>query len=140
MKTTIKTGTIGELTFTVADQHVIDFADETMPEVLSTPWLIKLLEQSARKALLPFIEPHERSVGVNVNIDHVAPTPKGKNVRCEARVISSDKGLVLFSFRAWDEYELIATGTHKRRVVDAGRLAARVKRKAGQTSLGTMGR
>lgn len=134
MKTFIKTGTIGELTFTVSDQHVIDFADESMPEVLSTPWLIKLLEQSARKAMLPVLEPHERSVGVNVNVDHIAPTPKGQSVRCQARVVTADKGLVTFSVRAWDEHELIAKGTHKRRVIDAARMAIRVKRKAEQSS------
>jgi len=132
MKTFIKIGTIGELKFTVTGQHVIDFADETMPEVLSTPWLIWFLEHSAREAMLSLLEPHESTVGVNVNVDHIAPTLKGQSVKCQARVISADEGLVSFSLRAWDENELIANGTHKLRVISAARLAARVKRKAEQ--------
>ena len=35
-------GHIGELTLTVADEHVIDFADAGMPAVFSTPKLIGL--------------------------------------------------------------------------------------------------
>lgn len=54
-------------------------------------------------------------------------------MRCEAKVLSSDKGLVLFSLRAWDEGELIARGTHRRQVVEASRIAARVRRKVEQS-------
>ena len=42
-----KVGTTGELKFTVAQEHVIDFATDGMPAVLSTPRLIGLLERAS---------------------------------------------------------------------------------------------
>tara|TARA_B110000037_G_scaffold188624_1_gene220229 strand:- start:1138 stop:1338 length:201 start_codon:yes stop_codon:yes gene_type:complete len=64
MKSFIKTGTLGELSFVVTAEHLIDFADEVMPAVLSTPWLIWFLEHAAIEAMKEVLEPHERTVGV----------------------------------------------------------------------------
>lgn len=132
MKLPVKKGSVGELTFVVTEQHVIDFADETMPAVLSTPWLVWFLEHAARNALIPILESHESTVGVNVNIDHIAPTIAGVQVRCEARVILIDDNEFFFSLRAWDGGELIAKGTHKLRVIEKARLRERVKKKFKQ--------
>jgi len=49
-KAKLKIGAVGEIVFTVTEQHVIDFADNQMPAVLCTPWLIWFLEHAARKA------------------------------------------------------------------------------------------
>lgn len=56
-----RVGRSGELRFTVAPEHAIDFAEGGMPVVLSTPWLIKLLERAAREALRPLLEAGERN-------------------------------------------------------------------------------
>ena len=47
-----KVGTTGELRFVVDKKHVIDFADNGMPEVLSSPWLIWFMEHAAREEVL----------------------------------------------------------------------------------------
>lgn len=129
VKSPIQKGTMGELTFTVTEQHVIDFADEIMPAVLSTPWLVWFLEHAARNAVLPFLDASESTVGVNVNVDHVAPTIIGIEVKCEAKVILVDDTEIFFSLRAWDDKELIAKGTHKLRVIEKARLRRRVDKK-----------
>jgi predicted thioesterase len=38
-----RVGTVGQEHFTVEAKHAIDFADEQMPAVLCTPWLIWFL-------------------------------------------------------------------------------------------------
>ena len=81
MKSRPKIGTTGELKFTVEQKHVIDFATDGMPAVLSTPNLIGLLERTAREALYPLLEDGERTVGMEVEIRHLAPTPLGVPVR-----------------------------------------------------------
>ena len=68
MKRRPKTGEVGEMSFHVTEQHVIDFADEQMPAVLCTPWLIWFLEHAAREAMLPLLEPNESTVGVLVEV------------------------------------------------------------------------
>ena len=129
MKAAIKTGTTGEERFVVSEQHVIDFSQDEMPPVLSTPWLVWFLEHAARNAVLPFLEPGESTVGVVVNVEHTAPTPPGVEVVCRARVIYADGPLISFQIEAHDEHEQIAHGSHKLRVIKAERLAKRVGRK-----------
>lgn len=68
MKSVPKIGTAGELQIIVEQKHAIDFATDGMPAVLSTPNLIGLLERTARKALDPFLEADERSVGVEIEL------------------------------------------------------------------------
>ena len=47
MKSRPKAGTTGELNFTVAQEHVIDFATDGMPAVLATPRLISTEGETA---------------------------------------------------------------------------------------------
>ena len=129
MKDVAKIGTVGEEQFVVSEQHLIDFAEDGMPQILCTPWLIWFLEHAARNAVLPLLEPGESTVGVVVNIEHTAATPLGANVVCQARVIYVDGPLISFQLEAHDEHERIARGTHKLRVIEAARLADKVQKK-----------
>jgi len=129
MKSPPKIGTTGELRFTVEQKHVIEFATEGMPAVLSTPNLIGLLEKTAREALAPFLEAGERSVGAEIDLRHLAATPIGQQVTCTARVISAEDASVTFQIEARDGVELIARGLHKRAVIEVEAFARRVARK-----------
>jgi predicted thioesterase len=117
MKSAPRIGTSGELQFVVGQKHVIDFATDGMPAVLSTPNLIGLLERTARKALEPFLEADERSVGIEIELRHLAPTPLSAEVMCIARVIQVDGRKVNFQIEARERNQLIARGLHKRAIV-----------------------
>ena len=131
MKSRPKIGTVGELKFVVAQEHVIDFATGGMPAVLSTPRLVALIERTARESLYPFLDENERTVGAEIEIRHLAPTPLGKNVTVIARVIQAEAKLVNFQFEVRDEHEVIARGLHQRAVITVESFAKRVARKAG---------
>ena len=131
MKRSPRVGETGELSFVVTEQHAIDFADNQMPAVLSTPRLIWFLEHAAREAMLPLLEEGESTVGVHVDVQHLAPTPLGQEVTCRARVINSDGSLVTMQFEAHDAQERIARGMHKLRVIRCARFAKRVQAKTG---------
>lgn len=129
MKQIPRTGLTGEKVITVGPENRITFADADMPAVLSTPWLVAYLEFAARDALATCLEPHERSVGTFVEIEHLAPTPEGFTVTCRARVIHVNGPVVTFQVEAHDGTEPVARGIHKRRVIDVARFARRVARK-----------
>ena len=129
MKSRPKIGTVGELKFVVGQEHVIDFATDGMPAVLSTPRLVALIERTARESLAPFLDAQERTVGVEIEIRHLAPTPLGKQVTIIARVIHTEAKLVDFQFEVRDEHEIIARGLHKRAVITVESFARRVARK-----------
>jgi fluoroacetyl-CoA thioesterase len=122
-------GTTGQLTFTVEAEHVIDFATDGMPAVLSTPRLIAMLERTARESLYAFLETDERSVGMEIDIRHLAPTPLGSAVTCSTRVIGVDGSQINFQIEARDAYEVIAKGLHKRGIIRVGSFAKRVAKK-----------
>jgi len=124
-------GTLGREEFQVDVTHTIEFADSQMPAVLSTPWLIHFLERAARQALMSNLDPEESCVGVHIDVDHLAPTPLGQRVVCQARVIQVDKTLIGFQLEASDANELIARGYHKRRVINIERFARHVAAKSG---------
>ena len=129
MKSTPKIGDVGELQFVVDASHVIDFADDQLPAVLSTPCLINFLERAAREALAPVLEPGESSLGTHIDMQHLAPTPPGQAVVCRARVIGVDGATITFQVEARDRDDLIARGLHKRSVIRKDRFSARVRRK-----------
>ena len=130
MKSSPRIGSTGELQFTVESKHVIDFASDGMPAVLSTPNLVGWLERTAREALAPLLESNERTVGVEIELRHLAPTPLGQKVTCSARVIRVDRGQITFQVEARDGHELIARGLHQRAVIRVESFARRVAAKA----------
>src|SRR5947199_4693500 len=129
MKRTPKAGMSGEERLTVGEANRVTFADDRMPAVLSTPWLIAHLEYAARNAIAPCLSEDERSVGTFLEVEHLAPVPEGLTVICRARVITSDGPVVTFQVEARDGLELVARGLHRRRVIDVDRFARRVARK-----------
>jgi predicted thioesterase len=135
MKTPPKIGLTGEFEFTVGEADLITFDRDKMPAVLSTPSLINYLEQTARLTLKPLLEETESSVGVEIEVKHLAPTLPGQKVKCMAKVIYVDGVFVTFQVEAWDEVEQIAIGTHKRAVIVIDRFKRRLeKKKSGGTT------
>lgn len=132
MKTTPRLGLTGRLEIVVGPSNWISFADHRMPAVLATPWLIASLEYTSRDAIAPCLEDHERSVGVSIDVEHLAPAPEGAKVTCQARVVHVDGQVVTFQVEARDEVELLAKGIHRRRVIDVDRFARRVERKKAE--------
>jgi predicted thioesterase len=122
-------GLTGEMVVDVTEENCINFADGGMPHVLATPWLVAYLEFVARDALATCLEEDERSVGVIVDIEHLAPSPIGSKVTCRARVIHVDGPTITFQIEAYDAVEPVAKGLHKRRVVQVDRFARRVEKK-----------
>ena len=133
MKSRPKIGTTGEMKFIVAQEHVIDFATGGMPAVLSTPRLVALIERTARESLQPFLEEHERTVGAEIDIKHMAPTPLGKNVTIINRVIGGEGKLWDFQFEVRDEHEVVARGLHKRAIITVESFARRVAKKSASS-------
>jgi predicted thioesterase len=130
MKGRPQAGATGELAFKIEPQHAIDFATGDMPAVLSTPNLIGFLERTARETIAGWLEDDERSVGVEIELRHLAPTPVGHTIHCTARVIHTEDREVTFQISARDEREVIARGLHKRAVIRVDRFADRVREKS----------
>jgi predicted thioesterase len=128
-KAPLRIGARSELSFIVEPARTIDFGVPELPPVLSTPALLWYLEQAAITAALPALEADEITLGIHVTIDHLAPTPIGRTVICQARIVNVEGAVISCQVEARDETEIIARGYHKRRIVNVGKFAQRVRRK-----------
>jgi len=95
-------GSTGELAFKTEAKHAVEFAGNGMPAVLSTPNLVGFLERTARETISACLENTERSVGIELDLKHLAPTPIGQTVHCTARVIHTEDRQVTFQLEARD--------------------------------------
>ena len=96
-----------------------------MPAVYGTPTMILHMEMAAGSVIQPSLPPGHVSVGMMVNIRHLAATPVGRTVRAIARVIAVEEKSVLFEVEAWDGDRKIGDGKHRRGVVNIGEFEKR---------------
>src|SRR5260370_19921855 len=122
----IPVGLKGEHRRLVTSDIAIDFLGLEGARVLGTPWMIMLLEMTARNSLVPLLDAGYDSVGTEVNVRHLAATPLGMEVRFESEVIAVEQRKVRFKVAAFDEKEQIAEGRHERSVINIERFANRL--------------
>lgn len=97
-------------------------------EVFATPSLVALMEGAAVKALEPY---SVSSVGIALDIKHVAATPVGMTVRAVAKLTEVDRKRLVFSVEAFDDVELIGSGRHERFLVQPEAFLSKVDAKRG---------
>jgi predicted thioesterase len=100
-----------------------------MPEVYGTPIMIYDLENTSAAAIQPFLPDGWITVGVMVNVKHLAPTPVGAKVTTRAEVIEVGDYNITFAVEAHDGFEKIGEGTHVRAAVEMERFMKRVNTK-----------
>ncbi len=100
---------------------------EAYPHVFSTTRCIALLELAAGKLLVPLQRPGELSVGVVVEVQHLAATPVGATVVARARFTGMEGRLYTFEVVARDGGGEIMRGVHKRALVDDARLQEKAR-------------
>jgi predicted thioesterase len=106
-----------------------------MPEVYGTPLMIYLMEVTAADAIRKYLPEGWVSVGVVVNVKHLAATPVGLTVTARAEVINVEAHTVTFAVEAHDGIEKIGEGLHVRAPVHLERFVQKVKLKASETSV-----
>ena len=100
--------------------------------LLSTPSLVLLMERASIEAVTPFLAEGETTVGTEVNIRHLAPTPEGGTVRVKAIVRERDGRRFRLEVEAFDELDQIGAADHERFVVGIERYLARLEDKTAR--------
>jgi predicted thioesterase len=89
--------------------------------VLGTPRVVALCEEAAIKAIDSSLDPGTTSVGMRIQLDHVAPTSVGHKVRAEATLERVEGRRLTFAVSMRDERGLVAVGKVTRVLVDIDR-------------------
>lgn len=85
--------------------------------VYATPCLVALMEGAACNALEGKLAEGETSVGTRMDVQHLAATPVGMEVRAESRLTAVDGRRLTFEITAFDEAGEIGKATHERVIV-----------------------
>ena len=95
-----------------------DLAGERFPDVLGTPALVCEMERAAAALMQGLLGPGQVSVGVMVDIKHLAPTPVGAALRSYARYTGRDGKLFCFDVWSEDPAGVVGKGRHSRAIVE----------------------
>ncbi len=126
---TLEPGLTGEASITVTDDLTATALGSGSVNVYSTPALIALFEAAAIHALEGHLAEGYTSVGISLDVRHLAATPVGLTVRARATLKVIDGRRLVFDVSAWDPVERIGEGTHERFIVDRQRFEDRVRAK-----------
>jgi fluoroacetyl-CoA thioesterase len=98
-------------------------------DVLATPELVRLMEVAAVAALADHLPPEYTSVGVSLDMQHIAPTPVGLGGEVRATLTEVQGRRLKFAVVGHDDVEEIGRGTHERVLVEVEDFVARARRK-----------
>lgn len=105
------------------------FSDDGRLEVLSTPSLIMFMERISFRMLSERLPENLTSVGVSLQVNHIAPSLFGAKVRIRSEVSTIEGRRVSLRLQAWDGKELVGEGVHQRVVVDREAFLQRLQAK-----------
>lgn len=137
MKDTLKEGLEVDFSFQVPEDktvpHLYPESPEfqAMPRVLATGFMVGLIEWACIRAVNPHLDwPGEQTVGIDIRLDHTAPTPPGLWVNVKGRLEEVAGRKLSFSISADDGVDVICRGRHDRFVIDAEKFSAKAASKA----------
>ena len=122
-------GLSGTVEIVVGEEHTAPRIGSGMVHVLATPVMINLMEAAALDAAEKLIPAGHQSLGIRLDVRHIAATPVGMRVRATAKIVKVEGRQIDFEVEAHDEKDLIGDGTHQRIVVNVERFDKRVQAK-----------
>ncbi len=131
----LRTGIAKMLTEVVTGEKTAAYLGSGSLAVYGTPAMIALVEKTAVALLEDRLEEGITSVGTNLNMDHLSPTPVGGKISCAVTLKEIDGKKLVFRVLVEDQAGIIGKGTHERFLVDADRFQAKADAKLLQTDI-----
>ncbi len=127
----IEEGVYQEETFVVSAEDTARRVGSGGFDVLATPAMVAYVERLAFHMLQDRLPPSYSSVGVYVEMHHLAPTPYRGKVTVGCRVAEVQGRRIVFALEVHDAVEKIGEGRHIRVLVEAERFLKRLESKQG---------
>jgi fluoroacetyl-CoA thioesterase len=121
----VKLGLVGTVTLTVADADTSLALHSGDVPVLGTPRVVALAEEATVEAVADHLPANTTTVGYQVQLTHLAPTPVGGRVSAEATLESIEGRRLTFRVSVSDGRGLVAAGRVTRVVVERTRFLER---------------
>ena len=132
-KHTLLLNETGEASFIAGDKDMAKAlsisSEDNFPEVFATSRMLALMELAAARLMRKILESNQLSVGVGVNIKHLAATPNNVEVKAVATFVGMEGKLFKFKLEAFDKGGKIGEGEHTRATIDTERLLSGAKKR-----------
>lgn len=97
-------------------------ARQLKADLFSTPAMIGLMERTCVALTEPYLDEDEQTVGIHVDVHHLAPTKIGQQVTIAAELVEVEKNKIRYSVSATnDQGVTIGNGSHRRAVINTKR-------------------
>jgi predicted thioesterase len=101
-------------------------AKQLVSDVFSTPAMIGLMEYTCVLLVAPYLDENEQTVGIHVDVRHMAPTKIGQSVTVTAELLEVKDNKLRFALAAVNDQGIkIGEGTHRRALINTNNFAAR---------------
>ena len=104
-------------------------AEDDFPAVYATSKMIAIMELAAARLMKPMLKEGELSVGVGVDIKHLAPTLVGGQITSLATFLGLEGKLYNFKVEVSDDAGIVGTGYHTRAIIETSRLLSGAKKR-----------
>lgn len=94
--------------------------------VYSTPIMIALMECASKDLVSVALSEGDSTVGIGLNIKHIAATKVGKKVWAIATLKEIDRKRLVFDVDVFDEDKKIGEGTHERFIVNNKKFLSKI--------------
>ncbi len=121
-------GMEGRATVVVTPELTVRHHVPQMPAVYSTVYMILLMEIAAGEAIQAGLPTGWVSVGVDVQVRHLAATPVGRSVTGYAKVTEVSDKLVTFEVEVRDGDRVVGAGMHTRAPIEVARFERSLSR------------
>lgn len=122
----METGIILEKEFIVKNEDSAKNVGSGDLEVLATPVLISYFENVSKELVKSYLEDGSSTVGMNININHLAPSKIGNKILVKSTLVEINKRVLTFKVEAFDNDKLIGEGTHLRCIINVERFLSKL--------------
>jgi fluoroacetyl-CoA thioesterase len=99
-------------------------ASQLKADVFSTPAMIGLMERTCVDLMEPYLDENEQTVGIHVDVRHLAPTKIGQSITVTAELLEVKNNKLRYAVSATNDQGVkIGDGTHRRAVINTERFA-----------------
>ena len=122
----MKDGMVPGLTHTQTYVTTLEMrAKQLAADIFSTPAMIGLMEYTCVLLVAPYLDENEQTVGIHVDVRHMAPTKIGLSVTVTAELLEVKNSKLRFALSAVNDQGVkIGEGTHRRALINTNSFAA----------------
>ena len=117
----------------VTEQNCASALGSGLLDVYGTPSMVALMEGCCHESVEPYLDEGCGTVGISLNIQHLAATPIGMKVYCESELVKTDGRFMTFEVNVYDEKGIIGKGEHERCVIRTEKFREKAYKKAEKT-------